>query len=57
MCSLAFIKIKQSYSVSLGSPRTASLEQDLENDLKREPVPTGYVPFSVLVRNHTLLAV
>lgn len=57
MCSLAFIKIKQSYSVSLGSPRSASLEQDLENDLKREPVPTGYVPFSVLVRNHTLLAV
>lgn len=56
MCSLALIKIKQSYSVSLRSPRAPSLERDLENDRKREPVLTGYVPFSVLVRNHTLLA-
>lgn len=56
MCSLALIKIKQSYSVSLRSPRTLSLEQDLENDRKQEPVLTGYVPFSVLVRNHTVLA-
>lgn len=40
MCSLALIKIKQSYSVSLRSPRTASLEQDLKNDLK-----TGASPY------------
>lgn len=56
MCSLALIKIKQSYSVSLRSPGTPSLEQDSENDWKQEPVLTGYVLSSLLVRNHTVLA-
>lgn len=56
MCSLALIKIKQSYSVSLRSPGTPSLEQDSENDWKQEPVLTGYVLYSLLVRNHTVLA-